>query len=346
MARSLIVGLAAAGILAVVAGVVLYWATSGWDGDDAARAEIVATKDAPARVPPNVLKVLTWNVGFGGGLGAPTDVHAAPDVRANLDAIAGRVRDSDPDIVFLQEVDRPSRRSGDIDQFEYLRQATGFPYGCFVTTWKVNHLPFPFWPPARQVGRIHSGQAILSRFPIESCVRQPMPQPAEWSALYNRAYLHRSLQRARVRLAPDAFVDLFNVHLEAFSQGNREAQAAILADAMKAVPAGTPVIAAGDFNAVPPNALRKNGFPDEAIDFTTDRTIEIARAGTGLKEVFLDDSPDTPEDGSLTFPADAPTRRLDYVFWRGFAGSTQRGVQPGTASDHRPVEAALARVAP
>lgn len=321
------------------------WASSGWDGLDprtAGHAEVVTMPVAPHRVLPSVLKVMTWNVAFGGGAnGASTDVYRAEEVRANLAALASQIRQRDPDLVFLQEVDRPSSRTGNVDQFQTLLNATGFPYGCFVTTWKLNYLPFPYWPPSKHIGRIHSGQAILSRFPIESCERRPLPQPAEQPSWYNRSFLHRCLQLARVRLAPDRFVQVVNVHLEAFSQPNREAQAKILADLVAGVPAPMPLIVAGDFNSVPPNAARKSGFPDEDTDFATDRTIEIVRSGTGLREVFLDDMPEAPDEATLTYPSKARTRRLDYVFSRGMGASTQRGALPTNASDHRAVEAVL-----
>ncbi len=327
--------------VAAVAGA-YFWASSGWDGDDpaaASRADIVATAGAVPASAPAVLKVLTWNVAFGGGTGESTDVHTAEEVRRNLAAVAAGIRLQDPDIVFLQEVDRRAARSGDIDQFQELRQATGFPYGCFVTTWKLNHLPFPYWPPSRQIGRIHSGQAILSRFPIEACARHPLPQPSEQPSWYNRMYLHRCLQTARLRIGPDRVLDVVNVHLEAYGQANREDQARILAGLVGAPAAGMPLIVAGDFNAVPSGASMKGGFPDEPTDFTTDRTLEIIRAGTGLREVFLDDAPEVPEAATLTFPAKAETRRLDFVFARSLPASTRRETIATAASDHRPIVA-------
>jgi len=346
MRRTVTLGLAIGGLAAVILGALCawWWASSGWDGDDpssAARAEIVSTPDAQSRVAPTVLKILSWNVAFGGGTGGQADVHDADEVRRNLAALARQIRQADPDVVFLQEVDRPSHRTGNVDEFEELRAAAGFPYGCYVTTWRQNYLPYPYWPPSRHIGRIHSGQAVLSHFPIESCERRPMPQPPGQPGWYNRSYLHRSLQGARLRLPGDRPVDLVNVHLEAYSQENREAQARTLAEWVAGRPASVPLIVAGDFNAVPPGASRKSGFADEDADFTTDRTIEIVRVATGLREVFLDDVPDAPEEATWTFPSTAVSRRLDYVFARGFGPGTQRGTIRTDASDHRGIEAAL-----
>lgn len=340
-------------VLAVAVG--LFWASRG---QRPAAGEIRVPDRAaaePASPPPPELVVATWNIGFGGGPdGMPTDRHDAASVRDRLDRIARVLREGVParpgwrsprgiegtrtgpaDLVFLQEVDRPSDRSGGIDQFAYLARAVGLPYACFVTTWNLNWLPYPSWPPSRHLGRIHSGQAILSRHPIRDCTRIELPQPDEYPRWYRRFFLHRSLQVATIDLGGRA-LSAVNVHLEAFSQRNREDQATRLRDLVANL-AG-PLIVAGDFNAPPPDAAKKSGFVDEDIDFTTDTTIARILDGGDLRECLDDPDAAGPESPTLTFPAREPTRRLDYVFHRGFADVALAGVDPADpASDHLPV---------
>lgn len=314
----------------------LAWASRG---QRAAAGEIRAREGATGLAPgpaSSTLRVATWNIGFGGGPdGMPTDRHADAAVRARLDRIAGALRAGNADLVFLQEVDRPSDRSGGIDQFVFLAEAVGLPHACFVTTWHLNWLPFPPWPPSRHLGRIHSGQALLSRFPIRECSRVELPQPDEYPWWYRRFFLHRALQVATVDLGGRAMTSV-NVHLEAFSQPNREDQATRLRDHVADV-AG-PLVVAGDFNAPPPHASRKGGFVDEDIDFATDATIARFLDGGDLHECMDDPGGARPEIETFTFPARAPTRRLDYVFFRGFSGVDDARVDPGDpASDHLPV---------
>lgn len=365
--------LSAVALLVLAAAIGLFWASRGprpAAGEIRVQAPAVATPSPP----PSALVVASWNIGFGGGPdGMPTDRHDAASVRARLDRIARLLREgtsthlgwrfrrslegSTPgpaDLVFLQEIDRPSDRSGGIDQFAYLAEAVGLPYACFVTTWNLNWLPYPSWPPSRHLGRIHSGQAILSRYPIRDCTRIELPQPDEYPRWYRRFFLHRSLQVATIDVAGRA-ISVVNVHLEAFSQPNREDQATRLRD-LAAELAG-PLIVAGDFNAPPPRASQKTGFADEDIDFTTDATIARFLDGSDLRECLGASAagPDVaapaaassdaaaseaagPESLAFTFPARAPTRRLDYVFFRGFAGVGLAGVDPvDPASDHLPV---------
>jgi len=336
--------------LLLLAGVVIaayVWASSGWDGDDPARArdaELRVLPDAKPATPGSQLTVMTWNVAFGGGAGKqPTERHGAADVRANLQAVAEVVKAAAPDLLFLQEIDRASDRSGDVDQLRVLQDAVGLPYACFVTTWRLHYLPFPYWPPSKHVGRVWSGQAILSRFPIASCERIPLPQPAEQPWWYNRFFLHRSLQVARVTLAEGRLAQLVNVHTEAFSQPNREEHARRLVTELARLDPATPVIVAGDFNAVPANATQRSGYVDEPeTDFGTDQTIALVKSAPGLREVFLDDAPEIPEAETLTFPAEAPSRRLDYLFTRALPAATARRVVPeAAASDHRPIVATI-----
>jgi endonuclease/exonuclease/phosphatase family metal-dependent hydrolase len=129
--------------------------------------------------------------------------------------------------------------------------------------------------------------------------------------------------------------NVFNVHLEAYHVGTRMDHARRLAALVGALPDKTRVLVAGDFNAPPPEATRKKGFVDEPeADFSHDDTVAIAR-GMGLEEVL-------PDPAVLTYPADAPTRRLDDVFF----GTALRKLDarvltapPGPWSDHLPIYA-------
>ncbi len=331
-------------VVIVIAAILLFaWASAGMNRNELRQASVMDLPgQGPAPAPRPVLKVMSWNIGFGGGLaGGPTDRHPAAEVRDNLAAIAAFIREQSPDIVFLQEVDRPSSRTGRIDQAEYLLKNSGLAHACFVSTWRNRYVPFPYFPFSSQIGGVHSGQMILSRYPIAECRRIPLPQPSENSWWYNRFFLNRAIQHAIIEAGPDGglAIDAVNVHLEAFSRSNRVEQAGILADYVSELPAGRPLVMAGDFNALPPFAVQTRGFDDEDTDFTGDTTIDTIRGIRGMREVFIDDGHGWSEVAFHTFPAGRPTRRLDYVFYRGLNWSA--GSVPRTArnSDHLPVTA-------
>lgn len=77
------------------------------------------------------------------------------DVEQNLLDIAACIRRHDPDFVTLQEVDEYSILSGGFNQFEFLKEKTGYPYGFFA-------------PSCRVRGVFQSGQAILSKYPLKN----------------------------------------------------------------------------------------------------------------------------------------------------------------------------------
>lgn len=308
------------------------------------------------------LSVMTWNIGFGGGeKGNPTRLYSQAEVIANLSEIEESIKTQDPDILLLQEVDMPSKRTGMIDEYKHLMDNLDFRYGCFVTTWKCNHVPFPFTlEMTNHLGKINSGQAILSKMPITDCkeIRLPQPEHNSWveahfawwqnhvnpiyrvlKSAYNRFYMHRTIQIATIDIGLDNHVSVLNCHLEAFDQQNREDQADILYKTIASIQG--PLIVGGDFNTLPPDATKKRGFSDEDIDFTTDQTMEKIMQTKELRDTLTDSKLGNNESETFTFPAYAPTRRLDYVLERGFMlVPPEAGViHTANGSDHLPITA-------
>lgn len=307
----------------------------------------------------STLTIMTWNIGFGGGAkGDPTNIYTKTEVLANLSLIEHTVKKQDPDILLLQEVDKPSNRTGMIDEYNELMDRLDFRYGCFVTTWDCHYVPFPLtFDMEKHLGKIQSGQAILSKMPILGCegIRLPQPEHNSWvedhfswwkrlpfiyralKRTYNRFYIHRTIQKATIDLGTGNHIPIFNCHLEAFDQKNREEQAGILYNTLNAVTG--PMIVGGDFNALPSDATKKRGFADENIDFTTDKTLNIIMKIKGLRDTIAGSEADIDEAATFTFPSDRPTRRLDYLLQRGFMLVTEGAtvIHDAKGSDHLPI---------
>jgi len=332
----LVLGFAWALLMLVIAVVICLWWASGGDSDDRLVApgllmENAAAPAAPAQVPE--LRVLSYNIGYGRGpAGDASGPWSEAHIRTGLDGIAQQVKGSRADLVFLQEVDLGARRTHHIDEGRYLLEATGLRFGSCVVTWEKNYVPFPYWPPSKHYGPMKSGQCILSRFPVVSSTRHRLPQPESSPWWRNRFYLNRAIDHAQVMIAGRPW-EVFNVHTEAFEAKNRQDHARRLAELVTSLPDRSRVIVAGDFNAPPPEASQKKGFLDEPeVDFSDDTTIAIAR-GMGLSQVLADPL-------TFTFPADMPTRRLDYIFFGSALEAVEARVltaPPGPFSDHLPV---------
>ena len=296
-------------------------------------SENTSAPPAPAQVPE--LRVLTFNIGYGRGpAGDASGPWSAEQIRLGLDGIVGQIKASAADLVFMQEVDLQSSRSHDIDQGKYLLEASGLRFSSCVITWEKHYVPFPYWPPSKHYGAMKSGQCVLSRFPIVASTRHRLPQPEGNPWWRNRFYLNRAIDHVQVMIAGNEW-HVFNVHTEAFDVPNRVDHAQRLVALVGTLKDKARVIVAGDFNAPPPEATQKAGFVDEPeTDFSQDTSIAVVRS-MGLPEVL-------PDPAAFTFPADAPTRRLDYIY---FGSALQKaeakvlGAPPGPFSDHLPLYA-------
>lgn len=158
------------------------------------------------------LRVLSWNLHHGVG----------GDGKLDLERIAKVIRDANPDLVALQEVDNQCARSGKIDQTAELARLTGMT-GVFGKAMNYDGGGY--------------GQAILSRHPILSNQVHPLPSSDE------------------PRIAFEAVVTIdgketrfLTVHLD-LDDTKRLAQSELIAKLHPNSP--QPAILCGDFNTTP-----------------------------------------------------------------------------------------------
>lgn len=300
----------------------VYWPTA---------ADSFAQRGEEGRLEGPSLRIASWNIHWGAGAeiqDARRFSRAA--VQSNLEKIVALLQERPVDVLALQEVDRDCLRSAEIDQLAWLSERTGLTHTTFATTWDAAWVPHPLTsPPSQQYGRMWAGQAVLSRFPIRSQRRHALPQPAKNGRLYNTFYLHRCVQELDIDLGRGRALRLFNVHLEAYGNANRRAQARILARLLRQVQG--PGVCLGDFNALPVGAEKQRGFADEPdTDFHGDDTM-ASLAQTGWQALGT----------GYTFPSVGPSRRLDHVLLSpGLQGHVDAPA-PSLASDHLPLFASL-----
>ncbi|MDQ3278866.1 MAG: endonuclease/exonuclease/phosphatase family protein [Bacteroidota bacterium] len=168
------------------------------------------------------LRVLSYNIH-----------HANPPSRPNeidMTAIANVIKQQQPHLVALQEVDVYTSRSGSgLHQAEELGKLTGM---------KV------YFAKAIDYGGGAYGVALLSKFPISNTNAHPLPL-AEGSTAERR-----TLGTALITLGNGKKLVFATTHLDAQSDpANRQLQIAKIVDILKAEQ--HPVILTGDFNAVP-----------------------------------------------------------------------------------------------
>ena len=163
------------------------------------------------------------------------NIHAGKDAAGvdNLERVASLIRSTKCDLVLLQEVDRGTTRSGNVDQLAVLMRLTGL-YGVFGKSLDYQGGDY--------------GIAILSRWPLSAERVVPLridpPQPRAGGSLEPRVALIAETNGLRI----------VNTHLDASREDTwRLQEVARLLESID----GAHLIG-GDFNSVPDSTVQMN----------------------------------------------------------------------------------------
>ena len=249
--------------------------------------------------------VVTYNVGYLSGMANNTaEKLAEDDLKTNLHHATEGLKRYDPDVLALQEVDIASHRSFYQNEAAMLAEHLRMAYRAIAINWDKRYLPFPYWPVSAHFGRIYSGQAVLSRFPLRYHERHVLQRPSHpfW---YDAFYLDRLVQKVEIPVKSPAggatpSLVVLNVHLEAFDAATRKRQtAALYVMAQRYAALQHPVIVLGDFNS----------------SQTRDKGEAWTLAKFRRSNIFREAGHDISDGRNLTFPSDAPKDRLDHIFY-------------------------------
>ena len=220
-----------------------------------------------------------------------------------------RLHELDPDIVFLQEVQglhllHAERHDAwpDEPQHQFLAGDVwrNIAYGRNVL---YDHG--------------HHGNAILSRFPIIAAVNQDVTH----LRFERRGLLHCAIEVPGM----SQHLHCVCVHLSLFGRSRRRQIDALATRLEAVVPAGAPLVVAGDFN----------DWRNRAHDLLAERL--------NLVEVFTTGGDDSARP-TRSFPSALPVLRLDRIYIRGFTvarGEVHFGPPWSSISDHAALSAHL-----
>jgi len=338
----LFLGLAAVAIAAAAAWIV--WASGSTLGPKRyAQGLHLLTDPSPSQSqsqtsPDGPWRLVTLNAGYAYGAANNTPERVPREtIVSNLDRLGRALSALNADFIVLQEVDFDSARTHRVNQLDWLRRHTSHAHAALAYNWDVRYLPWPYWPPRAHFGRILSGQALLSRFPIRAHRKVTLPKPSVQSGWYNRFFIDRAIHLCTVDLAGKV-LQLAGCHLESFHPEWRSMQARLLTDAIGAVPPG-PLIVAGDLNAYPawatPRDLLNEGHTNGAAKDDTLAHLEAS----GLHGLFNETLWAAREPDSYTFASYNPMACIDHAFCNDSIEILDGGVcrESGDASDHFPV---------
>lgn len=220
---------------------------------------------APSDAAPTRLKVMTWNVKYGAGridfwfdLWGDRVQMTSSEVETNMERIYSLINQVQPDILLTNEIEVGSRRSAYYDMVGGILENTDLNYAGYVPNWKARYVP------SEGLGRVDMGNAIFSRYPITFVEGIPQAQRTDQDVLTDTFSLHRTLGRAIID-AGGKDLAVYVVHTEAYdSDGTKTRQLqeilALLEGEQETWLIG------GDFNALPPTAIRTSDFNDDHPD--------------------------------------------------------------------------------
>lgn len=312
-----------------------FWAgTSRLSHDDYHRELAYA---ASPLVPKDTLTVMTYNIGYLSGMTNNLAERPTQEFYANNMVRAKEIIQSvNPDVVGFQEIDYGSHRSYYQSQMDELADEGGYAFGVRAVNWDRNYVPFPYWPPSVHFKRMLSGQAILSKYPVEKSDRIVLQKPTTAPFYYNAFYLDRLVQVARIDVGRPIII--LNVHLEAFDEETRMAQARVLMDIYRQYAAQYPVILMGDFNARPPFASEPQRMVDGVME--NDQTMSYFFEELGLQDAIAEVAYMADEQACFTYSSEEPHEKLDYILYDPdvFTPIEGRVVKEAlTISDHLPL---------
>jgi len=246
------------------------------------------------------LRVVTYNMGYASGAKNNEEPLQREEAEKNLQAMVQTLKAFQPDLIFLQEVDFFAKRTFDANQMKQLAEGLGMPYGAYTITWNKKYVAWPYWPPSRHFGRVVSGEAVLSRFPINAQQLIEFPKPESNPFWYNWFYLDRIVEHLTLQ-TDSGTASVYNVHLEAFAESTRREQLERLSRLVKADDSPLKIVA-GDFN-----------LADRIVAGKTDDSVDHE----GLLKKFSEQTQLKAAQGSEVFysmPSWAPIKQIDHIF--------------------------------
>ena len=337
-------------LLIVGLGAILIYSVT-WRPEAKEVLPVSCTAKAPTLVPGQALKVMTWNVQYLAGKRSvfwndlaqgDDESPTQEDMAFSLDEVARVIRDEEPDIVMLQELDDGAKASDYQNQFKLLQERVSdlFPCSAHTFDWKADFVPEP-----HIFGSVGRQLATLSRYQIGHAERVQLPvAPANFIGRQFKP--KNALLATYLPLSDGGQIAVLNTHLERVVQPDDTLQAQVTAVGKvldRYEGRGTPWLIGGDFNLLPLGQYRR--LPaEQRTPFSADSALHV----------LWDKYPMIPSNSEASgvnraqwlthYPNDpglnGPDRTVDYLFYSPRIKRVEATVRQDDTlriSDHLPV---------
>jgi len=311
---------------------------------------------APILQAGQSIKIMTWNIQYLAGKNyvffydmydgsGPDERPSAKDIAITLNEAARVIREEDPDIILLQEVDCGAKRTDYHDQLADLLEKLPKEYYCYASAWYWKAL---FIPHPRIMGSVGMKLAVISKYRISYAIRHQLPAMPD-NIFVKQFNFKRAVLEARLPVSGGAEFVAMSTHLDAFAQGNNtmERQVVRVRNLLQGLSAqGKDWAIGGDFNLLPPGGAydrlsrnqQKYYKPQTELAPFFDEFQAVPSAGEADSDSageFYTQFPNDPE----VYESD---RTIDYLFFSRGINLGEHYVRQNdtrSISDHFPVVA-------
>ena len=321
---------------------------------EVAAEPVTCPEDAPTLVAGQDVTVMSWNVQYLAGkdyvfwydLLDESGPDERPDPEAiarTLDEVVRVVRDVDPDVLLLQEVDDGAARTDGEDQLRLLLDRLPDDYACHTSAW---YWRAAFVPHPRIMGSVGMKLSTVSRFRITESTRYQLAQIPN-DPVTRQFDLKRAILEARLPTDGGNDLVVLNTHFDAFAQGTDTMQQQVAETRRRLdllTEAGSPWVLGGDLNLLPPGRQYDDLGPAQQAYYQ--ESSELAVLTDVHASVPSPDEANGPDRASwfTHFPnepaVEAPDRTIDYLFHGPRLTLGDHEVRTGDTldiSDHLPV---------
>ncbi|MDA3780261.1 MAG: hypothetical protein PF487_08625 [Bacteroidales bacterium] len=237
--------------------------------------KIISSTNTPDSISTNTtINLMIWNIGYC-GLGADMDFFydggqqtrtSKENTLANFTMVEKFLLNNDTlDFLLIQEIDKKSKRSYRINEFDSLSNLLSQHHSSFSKNYDVQFVPSPITAP---LGKVKSGIASFSKNNPKSVTRYSFPGDYSWPI--NLFMLRRCFMVSRFPIKNGKELLIINTHNSAYDDGSlKQRQMKFLKSfLLSEFEKGNYIIAGGDWNQNPPNtSLIFSGNKNDAKRF-------------------------------------------------------------------------------
>jgi len=313
------------------------------DYKPAEKEEVSLSKNAQQITDSLTFNILTWNIGYcglnkemdffyDGGLQVYTTEE---QTKKNMNGIIDFLKKNDSiDFFLLQEVDKDSKRSYHINEYEEISKALASHHAFFGKNYDVFFVPVPFSKP---MGKVLSGISTFSRNIPQASIRYSFP--GEYSFPKQLFLLDRCFLVNRYNLSNGKELLIINTHNEAFDPGDiRKAQMDYLKNFLNTeYSKGNYIVVGGDWNQCPPKF--NANFTANKLDTIEKMDIPANYLPDQWKWIFDNSVPTNRRVKNSYNPENTLTTLIDFfLISPNIEQISTKGIHLGFEnSDHNPV---------